>query len=394
MRFYTNQHPVYCGIDLHARSMYVCILSQEGEILLHRNMKAAPEPFLKAIAPYREGLVVAVECIFTWYWLADLCAEQGIPFVLGHALYMKAIHGGKAKNDKIDSQKIAALLRGGMLPQAYVYPAEMRATRDLLRRRTHLMRKRAELLAHVQNTNSQYNLPEIGKKIAYKANRQGVANRFTDLAVQKNIEVDLALITYYDKLLSDLELYILKTAKQHDANTLYLLQTVPGIGKILSLVLLYEIHDIDRFPRVQDFVSYCRLVKCAKESAGKRLGTSGKKIGNAHLKWAFSEAAALFLRNNEPGQKYLTRLEKRHDKGKALTILAHKLARAVYDMLKRKTAFDMNIFLHTKGAERVSLAPNWTPRGISLHGACSQVYWPASLNATVRLGLVSLSLTR
>jgi transposase len=327
--------------------MYVCILSQEGEILLHRNMKAAPEPFLKAIAPYREGLVVAVECIFTWYWLADLCAEQGIPFVLGHALYMKAIHGGKAKNDKIDSQKIAALLRGGMLPQAYVYPAEMRATRDLLRRRTHLMRKRAELLAHVQNTNSQYNLPEIGKKIAYKANREGVANRFTDLAVHKNIEVDLALITYYDALLSDLELYLLKTAKQHDANTLYLLQTVPGIGKILSLVLLYEIHDIDRFPRVQDFVSYCRLVKCAKESAGKRLGTSGKKIGNAHLKWAFSEAAALFLRNNEPGQKYLTRLEKRHDKGKALTILAHKLARAVYYMLKRKTAFDMNRFLHT-----------------------------------------------
>jgi transposase len=347
MRFYTNQHPVYCGIDLHARSMYVCILSQAGEILLHRNMQAAPEPFLKAIAPYREGLVVAVECIFTWYWLADLCADQGIPFVLGHALYMKAIHGGKAKNDKIDSQKIAALLRGGMLPQAYVYPAAMRATRDLLRRRTHLMRKRAERLAQVQNTNSQYNLPDIGKKIAYKANRQGVANRFPDRAVQKSIAVDLALITYYDKLLSDLELYILKTAKQHDAHTLYLLQTVPGIGKILSLVLLYEIHDIARFPRVQDFASYCRLVKCAKESAGKRLGTSGKKIGNAHLKWAFSEAATLFLRNNEPGQKYLARLEKKHDKGKALTILAHKLARAVYYMLKRKTVFDIDIFLHT-----------------------------------------------
>jgi hypothetical protein len=168
MRFYTNQHPFYCGIDLHARSMYVCILSHDGEIVLHRNMKAAPDPFLRAVAPYRDGLVVAVEWIFTWYGLADLCAEQGIPFVLGHALYMKAIHGGKAKHDKIDSQKIAALLRGGMLPQADVYPAQMRATRDLLRRRTHLMRKRAELLAHVQNTNHQYNLPEIGKKIAYK----------------------------------------------------------------------------------------------------------------------------------------------------------------------------------------------------------------------------------
>jgi len=81
-------------------------------IMLHRNMQAAPEAFLKAVAPYRDGLVVAVECIFTWSWLADLCAQEGIPFVLGHALYMKAIHGGKAKNDQIDSQKIAALLRG------------------------------------------------------------------------------------------------------------------------------------------------------------------------------------------------------------------------------------------------------------------------------------------
>ena len=183
--------------------MYVCILSQDGEILLHRNMKTSPESFLKAIAPYREDLVVAVECIFTWYWLADLCAQEQIPFVLGHALYMKAIHGGKAKNDKIDAHKIAVLLRGGMLPQAYVYPAEMRATRDLLRRRMYLTRKRAELLTHVQHTNHQYNLPEIGKKIAYKANRDGVAERFPEPAVQKSIEVDLALIGSYDNLLRE-----------------------------------------------------------------------------------------------------------------------------------------------------------------------------------------------
>jgi transposase len=325
--------------------MYLCILNQDGEIREHRNMKAAPDPFLKAIAPYREDLVVCVECLFTWYWLADLCAREGIPFVLGHALYMKAIHGGKAKNDKIDAHKIAVLRRGGMLPQAYVYPAEMRATRDLLRRRMHLMHKRAELLAHIQNTNSQYNLPEIGTKLASKANRQGVAERFPEPAVQKSIEVDLMLIDHYDQLLRDMELCILKTAKQQDSNTLYLLRTIPGIGEILSLVLLYEIHDIQRFPRVQEFVSYCRLVKCARESAGKRYGTSGAKIGNAALKWAFSEAAVLFLRANPTGQKYLARVEKNHSKGKALTILAHKLARAVYYMLKRHTAFDMATFL-------------------------------------------------
>jgi transposase len=107
--------------------------------------------------------------------------------------------------------------------------------------------------------------------------------------VQKRIAVDLALIDHYDQLLRDEELSILTTAKQHSANTLYLLRTVPGIGELLSLVLLYEIHDLQRFPRVQAFVSYRRLVTCAKASAGKRYGTSKSTIGNASLKWAFSE---------------------------------------------------------------------------------------------------------
>lgn len=345
MRFYTNQHRYYCGIDLHARSMYVCILDSQGEILLHRNLPCTPELFLKAIAPYREDVAVAVECIFTWYWLADLCSQEHIPFVLGHALYMKAIHGGKAKNDKIDAHKIAVLLRGGMLPMAYVYPPQMRATRDLFRRRMYLMRKRAELLAHVQNTNSQYNLPEIGKKIAYKKNRQGVAERFSDPSVQRSIETDLNLMGHYDKLLTEVELYIVRTAKQHDADAFYRLRSVPGIGKILALVILYEIHDIERFATVQDFVSYARLVKCAKESAGKRHGTSGKKIGNVHLKWAFSEASVLFLRANPKGQRFIDKLSSKHGKAKALSILAHKLGRAVYYMLKREKVFDMNKFL-------------------------------------------------
>jgi transposase len=125
---------------------------------------------------------------------------------------------------------------------------------------------------------------------------------------------------------------------------LYLLQTVPGIGTMLSLVWLYEIHDIYRFPRVQDFISYCRLVQCSKEAAGKRLGTSGAKIGKAHLKWAFSDAAVLFLRDHPAAQKYLARLERQHDKGKALTTLAQKLARAIYYRLKRKVAFDKETF--------------------------------------------------
>lgn len=117
-RFYTKQHPLYCGIDRHARPMYLCVLNQGGEILVHRTMPAAPAPFRKAMAPYREALVVCVECLCTWYWLADLWTSEGIPFVLGHALSMQALHGGTATNDTSDAQTIAVLLRGGRLPQA------------------------------------------------------------------------------------------------------------------------------------------------------------------------------------------------------------------------------------------------------------------------------------
>ena len=157
MRFYTKQYKYYCGIDLHAKAMYVCIMNQEGEILQHKNIHTDPQDFLQVVHPYREDLVVAVECIFTWYWIADLCLKEQIHFVPGHALYMKAISGGKTKNDKIDPVALS------------------------------------------------------------------------------------------------------------------LLKTIPGIGKVLALTIFYEIHDIKRSPRVQYFVSYCRLVKCPRESSGKKM---------------------------------------------------------------------------------------------------------------------------
>ena len=202
---------------------------------------------LDALAPFREDLVIGVECMFSWYWVADLCDQEKIPFVLGHALYMGEIHGSKSKNGRI----------------------------------------------------------------------------------------------------RDLELFLVQRAKQHDATVFHRLRTVPGIGKILAMTILYEIHDIARFPRVQDFASYARLVKGAKESAGKRKGTSGAKMGNVHLKWAFSEVAVLFLAKCERGKAFKARLEKKHGKGKSLSILAHKLGRAVFPMLSRKTAFDLERFLKT-----------------------------------------------
>jgi len=209
--------------SLFAFSMDQVKCSYIGILLLRR------KAFFK---PFRDDLVVGVECMFAWYWLADLCSREGIEFILGHALFMKAVHGGKAKNDKIDSHKIAVLLRGGSFPVAYVYPPEMRATRDLLRRRNYLVHKRAELLAHIQCTAIQYNLPAIAVDLTYKGNRKEVDQHFPDPQVRKIVQVDLAMIDAYDDVLKVLELDIEKTAKRQDWHALMLLRSIRGVGQI------------------------------------------------------------------------------------------------------------------------------------------------------------------
>jgi transposase len=319
--------------------MYLCILDQEGNKLLHRNVRAKPHDFLSAIEGFRDDLVVGAECMFTWYWLADLCLEEKIKFVLGHALYMKAIHGGKKKDDKLDSEKIARLMRGGTFPLSYVYPREMRATRDLVRRRMFLVRRRSELFTHVQLVNHQYNHDPFEKMLQYASNRD-VLDRFTEDSARLNVDADLRMIGHYDQLLQQLELNLLRQAKLHDPQACGLLRTIPGIGKILSLVLLYEIHTIDRFPSVGDFLSYARLVTPKQTSDGKVTGHGGGKIGNVHLKWALSEAVLWMLRYSEDAKAFLKRKEKKHGKARAMMQLARKIARAVYQMLKRKEAFD------------------------------------------------------
>jgi transposase len=220
----------------------------------------------------------------------------------------------------------------------------MRATRDLMRRRNYLMRRRSELLAHIANTNSQYNLPAFGVRPARPAERSGLLEHFPEPQVRRSIAVDLSFIEHYDRQLKALERYLEANAQAQDPVALALLRTVHGMGQVLGLLILYEIQDIGRFDRVQQFLSYCRLVKPLQSSAGKVLGHSGKKIGNSHLKWAFSEAAVCFLRANKPAQALRTRLAAKHGKGKSLAIIAAKLARAVFFMLKRGEPFDAERF--------------------------------------------------
>ena len=298
-----------------------------------------PSRFSRRVSPLERILWSASHASSPGTWRADRCTPEGIPGVLGHALYMNALHGGKAKHATIDSHTMAGRLRGGMRPQAAVYPAARRATRDLRRRRRPRTRTRAALVAQSQQTTRQYHLPAISQQLADQANRASVAERFPEPAVQQRLAVDLALITPDDPWLTDLELSLVKTTQAPEAPLVSRLRSIPGVGTLLALVRRYAIHERHRCPRVQACVSECRLVTCAKDSAGQRAGTAGQQLGHADLTWAFSAAAVLVLRNNPAGQPYLARLTTQPGTGKALTGLAHHLARAVSDRCKRDTAF-------------------------------------------------------
>ena len=346
MRYYTQTHAFYCGVDLHTRSMYLCILDAQGQRLFHQNLPTQPEAFLKAIAPYRDNLVIGCECVFTWYWLADLCQREKLRFVLGHALYMKAIHGGKSKNDRLDASKIAGLLRGGLFPQAYAYPAAMRATRDLLRRRCRLVQQRTQLLQHLQISNHQYNLPAFDAPLSRPSSRENdtIVSRFEHPSTQLSIRADLELIDALDKQIKKMEDHLVQQAKVHQPKAYELLQSIPGVGKVLGLVILYEVETIERFGQVGEFLSYARLVRPRQESAGKTTGQGNAKIGNAHLRWAIAEAALYLLRDRELAKKWRQRVEAKKGTAVMLSILAARLGRAMYQMLRRGEEFNERKF--------------------------------------------------
>jgi hypothetical protein len=184
----------YAGVDLHARSLYLVVLDRDGQARFGKNLPAAPEPFLRAVQPFREGLLVGCECVHPWYWLADTCRDHGIAFALGHAWAMKAVHGSKTKCDRQDAEAIARLLRGGNFPPAYAYPRERRGLRDLLRARLRLVRQRAELYGHVHTARRQANLPPVSSDVKYKSKRGAITADIADPFVRRRVETDLALL--------------------------------------------------------------------------------------------------------------------------------------------------------------------------------------------------------
>jgi len=195
----------YAGVDLHARSLFLAVLDRDGQPRCGRNLPAAPQPFLRAVQPFRDGLVVGCECVHCWYWLADTCRDHTIPFVLGHAWAMAAIHGKKTTCDRHDAEALARLLKGGNFPLAYAYPRERRGLRDLLRARLRLVRQRAELYGHVHTARRQANLPPVSNDVKYKSKRAAITQDIADPFVRRRVATDLALLEPLDTTIRQLE---------------------------------------------------------------------------------------------------------------------------------------------------------------------------------------------
>ena len=336
----------YCvGVDLHWDNMYVCVLDANGEKHVHRSLRNSESVFRKVMAPYTHSLTLAVESTGTWYWLCDLCADMEIRFALGHAQYMKWIHGAKAKNDRIDSEKIARMTLGGNLPVAYAHPKELRATRDLLRRRSRFVSMRTGMMAHIKTINAQENMPALGRATKRKKSRDALSVLFQDRDMAMSIEADTATADYCDSIVTQIERHVHERTKEYKTKELAVLMSTPGVGKILALTIALEIHTIARFSSRQDFCSYSRLINSTHISNGKKLGSAGHKIGNPYLKWAFGEVALHAARVSSGINALRQKLAKKHGPGRSLAILAHKFGRAFYYMLKNGRAFDEDLFL-------------------------------------------------
>jgi transposase len=349
MNYHQIDTDYYCGIDLHSKTMYVCVMDKQGKIYLHRNMHNDFEIFKRSIQKFIPSISVGCETSGYYYWLADGCRKHDIPFFLGHAIYMKAISGKKKKNDRIDSKTITDLMRSNLLPYSFTYPPEWRHTRDLLRRRHRLVRLRAEAYTHVQATFKQQGIMEgLSKFVKKKKERRELIERFDNSDLQMTIAADLDVMDSLDPIIRQVECKIIRGAKYHDRKNFHLLLAVPGIGEIIALTLLYEIYDIKRFPTVQQFSSYAGLVKCERESAGKNTGGAKGKIRNAYLKHAFSEIILTAQVGSAKIKKYYEKIKYKHGQKKARAMIAHKFGVAIYFMLKNGEAFDEDRFVNNK----------------------------------------------
>jgi transposase len=333
MRYYT-------GIDLHAKESVVCVIDDKDTIHLRQSLPNHLENFLSALHTYTPKPAVAVEATLNWYWLVDGLQEAGFEVKLAHPFGLQVIKKAKVKTDNRDAFHLARLLRLDALPESYIYPKDKRPIRDLLRKRQRVVSLRASDYVTLHRVLLQHGISDIpsAKK---KIDRQYIKKHLDHPALQIRCGMELDRISLYTAQIKALEDIILSAAtKESDFGVLL---TIPGVGKILAAIILYETGDIARFRSVKHYCSYARVVPGIAQSSKTIRRGKGSKQGNPYLKFAYTQAAALAVRYTGPIRRFREKhMARRRSKGRkmiSISIVAHKLATAAYYMLTRQEPF-------------------------------------------------------
>lgn len=326
----------YCGIDLSSRSSHVCVIDEEISVLIQQKAPNELPRIIELIEPYKESLKTVVESSFNWYWLVDGLQEEGFEVCLAHPLGLYMITGAKVKTDRRDAFALAKLLRAGVIPESYIYPKEHRSVRDLLRRRSRLVSLRAEEYASLRKLLLRHGILDHSRNGIRRTIEEDIDMWFKDPLIRLHANQELRRIGLYVEQIRQLEQVILKAAKDRPEYSLLIF--IPGIGDILAVTILYETGDISRFKSSRHFSSYCRLVPGIAQSGSVSRRGRGSKQGNHYLKWAFTQAAVYAVRHvptiRRSFDKHCRRHRGRGAKIVAYSIIAHKIAQAVYHILR------------------------------------------------------------
>jgi transposase len=333
---------LYAGIDLHSNNSVLVIINESDVVVYEKRLKNDIDIICSALKPYSSTLAgVVVESTFNWYWLVDGLQAAGHRVHLANTVAIQQYSGLKHGDDKSDARWLAQMLHLGILPEAYIYPAELRPVRDLLRKRSVLVRQRTASVLSIQNvlTRNTGRAPLSASSIK-KLTPELVAEIGLPEDVALAVSSSLAMVQCASEQIELLE----TTARQrvYLSDEFKNLTTVDGIGTILGLTIMLETGTIFRFPTVGDYASYARCVGGARISNGKKKGAVNTKNGNAYLSWAFSEAAQHAIRYNETVARFFQRKLSKSHLMVARRAVAHKLARACYYILRDGVAFDEN----------------------------------------------------
>jgi transposase len=327
---------VYCGVDLHAKRSQVCVIDDRGEVLVNRRVANRLEEILEVLAPFGTGIPTAVESTFNWYWVVDGLQDAGHEAHLGHPLKLAMIAKAKVKTDPWDAFKLARLLRSGDFPEAYIYPRSTRPIRDLVRQRGKLVVWRAREYAALRLRLYRHGILEHDRTTAKSMTEEELEAFFDDPRTRQLLQLERDRVRLLSSQIVKLDGAIIEATK--DEPGVQRLKRVPGIGFALAPVIFYESGDITRFASAKHYSSYSRVVAGCAESDGTSKAPRGRKQGNAHLKCAFSQAAVAAARCDERVRRFRDRhLNRRRGRGAkpiANAIVAHKLAVAVYHVLR------------------------------------------------------------